>query len=820
VRFEILKKPFIALLVLGALAACKSSEERAADHFENGVALMEEGDNARAIVEFRNTLKYDRSNAEAFRNIGQIHLQKKRARPAYRHYLGVVELLPNDTEGRTVLSELAFVSKNWDEFERHAKVAIELDPDAPKVQAIGLASQYRAAVLNNDNAAREAIVINTEALITEQPENEILRQILVDGYISQEKFPEAVAQIDKLIEINPETMELYAAKLELLAKNGDEAKVEAELRKMVVTFPEDTNVKSTLLRFLVSREKTDEAEAFLRELIAESTDDERDDAYASLVQFLLQVNGPEAALVELEKEITDKPDADTLRALRASIKFDTGDRDQGIAELQEIIGAETPNLATSELQDVTVTLAKMLVTVGNDVGARKLIEEVLAVDGNAVGALKMQATWMIREDNTEDAINALRIALDQEPQDAEAMTIMAQAYEREGNTDLMQNFLSLAVEASNNAPTEALRYANVLVRDEKFIQAETVLINALRLAPGNIDLLSMLGRVYLQLDDRGRADQVIKTLRELDTETAKSNADAINLELLARGSDTGQALEFLEGLAQQDGDGAMRAKLALLRTRLQSGDTDEAIAYARDLVAEDPKSLQFRNALALTYTAARDYDSAETELRTMLEQDATAVPAWTLLARLSSIQNDPQAALSVINEGLEAVPGASELLWGKASFLQNEGDIDGAIEIYEELYQTASSSTVVANNLASLLSTFRSDDASLERAEVIARRLQGTEVPPFQDTYGWILHRSGNYREALSYLEPAATGLPRDASVQFHLGMTYAALERREEALSQLRRAIEIAGPLGSDQLMDEARAKIAELEATAETQQ
>jgi Flp pilus assembly protein TadD len=129
-----------------------------------------------------------------------------------------------------------------------------------------------------------------------------------------------------------------------------------------------------------------------------------------------------------------------------------------------------------------------------------------------------------------------------------------------------------------------------------------------------------------------------------------------------------------------------------------------------------------------------------------------------------------------------------------ASYLEREKDFDGAIEIYEQLYALNSSSPVLANNLASMLTTHRSDSESLARAANIVRRLRGTEVPPFQDTYGWIAYRRENYEEAVEYLEPAAAELQNDALVQFHLGMTYAALNRNAEARTQLEKALELAG--------------------------
>jgi cellulose synthase operon protein C len=105
------------------------------------------------------------------------------------------------------------------------------------------------------------------------------------------------------------------------------------------------------------------------------------------------------------------------------------------------------------------------------------------------------------------------------------------------------------------------------------------------------------------------------------------------------------------------------------------------------------------------------------------------------------------------------------------------------------------SNELVANNLASLLSTFRNDAESLDRAFRIGRRFRGTDDAAFQDTYGWILVRRGDLDEALTYLEPAAAALAEEPLVQYHLGMAYLGAERWDEAIERLERAIDLAGP-------------------------
>jgi Flp pilus assembly protein TadD len=166
----------------------------------------------------------------------------------------------------------------------------------------------------------------------------------------------------------------------------------------------------------------------------------------------------------------------------------------------------------------------------------------------------------------------------------------------------------------------------------------------------------------------------------------------------------------------------------------------------------------------------------------------------------------------VLDTALETLPDRPSLLSIKAGFLEQENDFDGAIAIYEQLYELDSGNPVLANNLASLITTHKDDADSLARAANIARRLRGTEVPAFQDTYGWIAYRRDNFEEALEYLEPAAAGLPRDALVQYHLAMTYVALNQTDKARAQLEKALEIAGDDPLPQF-ENARAVLAGLE-------
>ena len=74
---------------------------------------------------------------------------------------------------------------------------------------------------------------------------------------------------------------------------------------------------------------------------------------------------------------------------------------------------------------------------------------MLAEDPGHVAALKQRALRLIEADQPEAAIRDLRAALNQEPRDAEILTLMAMAHEREGARELAGERLALAVEVSD-----------------------------------------------------------------------------------------------------------------------------------------------------------------------------------------------------------------------------------------------------------------------------------------------------------------------------------------------------------------------------------
>lgn len=804
-----IKLTFLALATAGLLSFCDTAEERAEGHFQSGLELLEQGDVDRALVEFRNVFKLNSTHREARLRYAGAEAERGNIREAYGQYLRLVEQYPDSLPGQRALAELSLQVNDWEAARRHASAAAELAPEDPLVQAVNATLAYRDALSGTeDAAARRAAVTKAQALVEDNPDLMIARRVMIDDLIRNQDWTAALSAIDAALAREPDDRQLYTIRLGVLNQLGETAEIRAQLEEMIVRFPDDPNVPATLVRWYMSQGNVDAAEAFLK--TRADTDTREIDDIVIYIRFLAEARDNQTALAELDRILADDPPAvERLTALRAGFRFDLGERDGAISELEGLIEGMEPS---DERRSIMVMLARMLDATGNNVGARALVEEVLQEAGSQPEALKMRAGWLIESDRTDEAIVALRSVLGESPNDADAMTLMAQAHERAGNRDLMADMLSRAVDASRNAPGESLRYARYLIGQENLRTAETVLINALRLDSGNIALLSALGEVYMGDQDWSRLTQVIEALRRQEGAIAERAANELTARQLTAQDREGELMSFLDGLAGEGARG-LGAAATIVRTRLAQGDVDGATQYARETLEANPDNPNARFLMASVQAVTGEAEAAETAFRALAAENPQDERFWLALYNINAVREDAEAARRALRDGIEAAPESLRLNWALAGILEREGDLAGAIEIYEKLYAANSNNLIIANNLASLLSTGRDDAESLDRAHEIARRLRNRDVPAFQDTYGWIAFRRGDLDSALSALEPAANGLPGDPRVQYHLARTYAALERNEEALVQFRMVTELVGDRPRPDFMPEVEAEIARLE-------
>ena len=653
-------------------------------------------------------------------------------------------------------------------------------------------------------------------LVQAQPELLRARRVVLSDLVQRGDLKGALAQVDAGLALSPKDRDLNNVRLVVLNRLEDKAALEKQILTMVELYPEDAEVGRLLVEFYLSTNRADEAEAWLRGRITPGSTDPG--PRNVLLRFLAQVRSPAAMRDELAQVLAQKPlPADVaateieFRALKAAADFELGDKAQAMATLEGLLEGAEPS---EQIDNIKVQLARMRLGDGNPVGARALVEEVLAHDPGQNGAIKLKSAWLIDEDNSKEAIRLLRDGLADAPEDAQLMTLLANAYERDGYPDLMADMLARAVEVSRQAPGESLRYADYLVRKGDSRGAETVLIDALRRSPDTLELLLLLGQVHVMMQDWPRAEQDIAAVRDrFHSPQAVAAADELQARLL-QGRGQGEELNAFLGDLAQKAPQALAPRIALIRATAQSGKLDLALAQSQALAAEMPDAPEAQLLLAQVQLAAGKQADALAGLQALVAAHPDFAQGWTVLYGLQVGKGDMAAAKATAEAAVKALPENLALRIMQAGGLERAGDTEGAIAIYEMLYGKNSNNLIVANNLASLLASTRSDSQSLDRAWTVARRLNGTEVPAFQDTYGWLAFRRGDTASAIAALEPAAKGLPSDPSVAYHLAQTYAALGRKAEAEAEYRRGADLLakGAPGYPTLAQEITAGLAAL--------
>ena len=776
-------------------ATADTKEQRALKAYESAQEFVQKGDTARAMIELRNALQNDPELRDARVLFADLLLKSGRRADAFGQYRQLLLKNEKDIDAAEAMAQIAFEGMGWDDARQYAEQVLKERPDDVKMLAIRVALAYRDALAAKNPDEMERSASEAGRLLAGDASLINARRVLIGEAMRQSNYDTALKLADEGLALTPDNRDLNNARLVVLERLGRDPELEQQLLTMIDRFPKDDELGRTLVRYYVSRGRIDDAEQTLRAKIDPNSSNP--EPRLVLLRFLAEIRSSEVMRDELSKVLAQDPlpkdvagDPTQFQMLRAQADYMLGARDKAMADLEALIKGEP----TAAIDRVKVQLARMRVGVGNTVGARALVEEVLAHDRSQTEAMKMKAEWLVDEDKTDQAVSMLRDALADAPNDPQVLTLLAMAYQREGRPELMSDMLARAVEVSNQAPAESLRYARWLVQQGDYLPAETVLIDALRRQPQNMDLLVLLARTHLALSDWSRAQQDIDALAErFDAKQTGDVVRELRAQLLAGQGRTDELNQFLDQQAGNASD-PLALRMAMVRNIVTSGKLDLAISEAEKLVSENPGQPAPQLLVAQLRLAKGDIDIAVEKARAIVATIPQYVPAWLLIQTVELRRGDVEAAAATIDQALAAVPGDRNLLLGKAYAEEKRGGIDAAIKIYEDLYAANSNDVVVANNLASLLSSTRDDQASLDRAWTVARRLNGVKVAAFQDTYGWIAFRRGESGQALSNLEAAAKGLPDDPSVAYHLGRAYAAQGRKEEALAEYDRADALLG--------------------------
>jgi tetratricopeptide (TPR) repeat protein len=773
---------FVVLLV--SLLACDSQEDRLAQHQEKGDAFLAEQKWKEAELEFKSALSVDPNSAPAHYGLALVYLGAKDPRRAYWELEETVRLDPKHVDARLRHGEFLLFGKK-EELERAVESADAILTVEPKRWEALLLKARALAALGRAEDAGAAY----QAAVEAAPDQSLPLLLLANHLRSSGRKAEAEAAFTRLTELHP-AVGSWTALAAFLAGEKRDAEAEDAFRKAIeIATPEErTAARSALASFLIARERSADAEQVLKGALAEEPGNL--DLIYALARFYHGAGRTDEADQMIEEATRARPDDVAPLLLLSSYRGRIGDL-PGALEAADRALAVAPTDALAKLRR-----AEVLVDMGfreNDPSriaqGKAVVDAVLAKEDGKPEGLFVLAKVALAQKHYEDAIAALRRAVDARPDWSQAHYLLGTAMFFSGDAGGARGEIVRSIELDPSGIDGFKMLSRVHAKLGDHALAVEAGERALARDPGDVATRIHVAQSLVQ---ERRFDEALGRLLAIPEDERGAEGNFAIGRVYSLREEWANARKHL-GLALEAEPGNPEVLSALVQVDAREGklsDAYERIRAARDANPSDPRLQVLFGEIS---AAGRRTDDAEAAFRKAIELDPNGLSAYTNLAGLFVLTGRTAEAVSTYERALEQSPKSGSLHLLMASLLEASGRLEDAMGHYETAIELDPDLAIAKNNLAYLMAERGKDlDRALELAQEAKASLP--DNPNAADTLGWVLYKKNVPAAAINYLREAVGGLrPDDPSlplVRHHLALAYEANEEPAQAIATLEQAV------------------------------
>jgi tetratricopeptide (TPR) repeat protein len=172
---------------------------------------------------------------------------------------------------------------------------------------------------------------------------------------------------------------------------------------------------------------------------------------------------------------------------------------------------------------------------------------------------------------------------------------------------------------------------------------------------------------------------------------------------------------------------------------------ENSIFTINEVLRLSPQNNEAFFMLGMNFRAMGDIDRAINSFQTAVENDPEMVDAWIILGELHEKKGTGDA-IKYYNNAINVAPDKPEVLHSKAFYLQNHGDIPGALDLYREINLMSPTYADAYLNAGIIYMELDSLDLAFEQMNLLA----GVQPQnPFAYYYRGLIHNAyGNYEAA------------------------------------------------------------------------
>jgi tetratricopeptide (TPR) repeat protein len=573
--------------------------------------------------------------------------------------------------------------------------------------------------------------------------------------------PEVVNAIDKAIALDPKRIESYVSLERYLITRDRTPDAEAAIKKGIAECPNAVLGNIEYGRFLMYAERDKEAETQFQKAI--ELDAASIEARESIAEFYVtsrQIDKAERAYRDLVQIQENSPES---RLVLAGFYSKTDRADEAVNVLNQII-ADVPEYVLARYK-----IGQMYLDRKEYAKVTEQLDALLSINDEDIEALMLRARMKIQENKGEEAVKDLEEVLKKRPSGREPLFLIAQARLSLGQIDQANAFIAdldryhpaylktglLKIQAAFTAgdAQNALKRANELLAKANAATPsgdnDPQTLKDLR-----VRAQSSRGLAYLDLGKLAEAKADLQEIVRLSPRSSSAMANLAKVFVVERSNEA--ALDLYEKALTADvqnfdaASGVVSSAIRLNQTQKAHARTDQLIAAN---VGNGGVLAALHYLKSTVFTAEKKGPESEKQLLAAIELDENYLPAYSAYASLLVEQNRTNEAVAQYKKVLEKRPAAQ--IYTMLGILEDaRGNTGEAEKSYRKALDIAPESAIAANNLAWLIAEHQGNlDEALQLATMAVSKNQS--VAGFYDTLGWVYLKKGLASPAVEKLKKA-----------------------------------------------------------------
>lgn len=739
---NIVRLAVCAVLATGlvSLVGCKTDPKVAAQRaFERGNQQLAQQKYPEAIIEYRRAVQSDPRMGPARLQLAHAYASTGDGPNALREYARAAELMPEDDQAQIKAGNFML-----------------------------LAGQFADARGVGDR------------LLARTPKSVEAQVLIANAMAGLKDWESAVEAFEKAVQIDPSRGSTYSELGAAQVSKGDPVAAEAAFRKAVELDPKSSLALVSLANFVWSRGDAEQCEVLLKRAL--DADPKSIVVNRGLAMFYMVRNKADAAEPYLRTV------ADVIATPEA--KYALADYYLRLRRIDEARALVAPFVKDDKTYvGSSILLARIEAVADKKVEAYRILDGVLAREPKNLDALLLRGQLFLSDNNSVNALTALRAAVEGNPNSISAQIALAQTHALRGSVKEAIKSYNDALKLDANNGVARIGLARMQINSGQAAEAVPLLMTVVAGNPNHLEARLLLLQGFIAVGDVVQATALANSLAKTSGNSAAVQTALGALATLNK--DDGAARQaYARALAADPR--AFQALAGLLNAELKGKNFGAARSLIEKQLAQNPNDPALNLMAAQTYGMLGDAAEMEKALKRTVEADPHSLEAYSLLGRMYYQQGRLDLARVELEKFVTTAPASVPGNTMLGTVLDLQGKKQEAKKHYQTALQVDARAAVAANNLAWIDANTEGGnlDVALQLAQTAKAQLPNQHE--VDDTLGWIYYKKGMASRAVEAFETSTLKAPTNPNYAYHLGLAYQKNGDTAKAKTELERALRL----------------------------